>query len=128
MHNLIPYNQLAGEESFDPDNDLIADYYECLVECDESQSVCKRICKEVLIQVQSLTVVRLRIKCYHTHIHLKVIYSQKLKDKETLDKIRQGFYTMCMDNLITEVGFLLLGGLVAAIPIYIMGMILKGNE
>ena len=49
MHNLIPYNQLAGEESFDPDNDLIADYYECLIECDESQSVCKRICKEVLI-------------------------------------------------------------------------------
>mgnify|MGYP004358529613 CR=1 FL=1 len=49
MHNLIPYNQLAGEETFDPDNDLIADYYECLIECDESQSECKRICKEVLI-------------------------------------------------------------------------------
>ena len=49
MHNLISYNQLAGEESFNPDNDLIADYYECLIECDDSQSVCKRICKEVLI-------------------------------------------------------------------------------
>jgi hypothetical protein len=49
MHNLISYNQLAGEETFDPDNDLIADYYECLIECDESQSVCKRICKEVLV-------------------------------------------------------------------------------
>ena len=34
---------------FNPDNDLIADYYQCLIECDESQSVCKRICKEVLV-------------------------------------------------------------------------------
>ena len=49
MHNLVSYNQLAGEGHFDPDNDLIADYYECLIECDESQSECKRICKEVLI-------------------------------------------------------------------------------
>ena len=53
MHNLIPFNQLAGskhpEETFDPHNDLIAEYYECLIECDESQSVCKRICKEVLV-------------------------------------------------------------------------------
>ena len=37
------------ESNFDPENDLIADYYECLIECDESQSVCKRICKEVLV-------------------------------------------------------------------------------
>ena len=50
MHNLISYNQLAGEETFDPDNDLLAEYYECLIDCDESQSVCKRICKEVLVQ------------------------------------------------------------------------------
>jgi hypothetical protein len=49
MHNLISYNQLAGEHNFDPDNDLISDYYQCLIECDESQSVCKRICKEVLV-------------------------------------------------------------------------------
>ncbi len=32
-----------------------------------------------------------------------------------------------VDNIITEVGFILLGGLVAAIPIYIVGLIL-GNE
>ncbi len=54
MHNLVSFNQLAGskhpEETFDPHNDLIAEYYECLIECDESQSVCKRICKEVLVQ------------------------------------------------------------------------------
>jgi len=53
MHNLVPFNQLAGskhpEDRFDPENDLIAEYYECLIECDESQSVCKRICKEVLV-------------------------------------------------------------------------------
>ena len=49
MHNLISYNQLAGED-FDPDNDVISEYYECLIECDESQSICKRICKEVLVQ------------------------------------------------------------------------------
>ena len=33
-----------------------------------------------------------------------------------------------IDNLITEVGFLLLGGLVAFIPIYILGLVLKGEE
>ena len=52
MHNLVPFNQLAGskhEQPLDSHNDLIAEYYECLIECDESQSVCKRICKEVLI-------------------------------------------------------------------------------
>ena len=49
MHNLVSYYQLAGEQHFNPENDLIADYYECLIECDESQSVCKRICKEVLV-------------------------------------------------------------------------------
>jgi len=48
MHNLISYNQLAGEKD-NPHNDLITEYYECLIECDESQHICKRICKEVLI-------------------------------------------------------------------------------
>ena len=48
MHNLIPLNQLNGYN--DEDNDLITDYYECLVECDDRQSECKRICKEVLIR------------------------------------------------------------------------------
>ena len=49
MHNLISHNHLAGEQTLSPNNDLIADYYECLIECDDSQSVCKRICKEALI-------------------------------------------------------------------------------
>ena len=60
MHNLIPFNQLAGWnesvshlgatlEEFNEQNELINDYYQCLIECDENQQVCKRICKEVLI-------------------------------------------------------------------------------
>ncbi|BCU95563.1 MAG: hypothetical protein CM15mV9_1770 [uncultured marine virus] len=47
MHNLISYNQLSG--SADSDNDLIAEYYECLIECSDDQATCKRICKEVLM-------------------------------------------------------------------------------
>ena len=53
MHNLISFNQLAGskhpEDTFDPHNDLITEYYECLIDCEHDQHVCKRICKEVLI-------------------------------------------------------------------------------
>ena len=33
-----------------------------------------------------------------------------------------------VDNIITEVGFILLGGAVAFIPIYILGLILKNGE
>ena len=54
MHNLISFNQLAGskhpEDTFDPHNDLITEYYECLIECNDDQSTCKRICKEVLMK------------------------------------------------------------------------------
>ena len=39
---------LAGS-SIDPHDDLITEYYECLIECDEDQHICKRICKEVLV-------------------------------------------------------------------------------
>ena len=48
MHNLISFNQLSGSYS-DPHDELIAEYYECLIECDEDQHTCNRICKEVLI-------------------------------------------------------------------------------
>ena len=48
MHNLIPYNQLAGED-FTSDNDSINEYYECLIDCEDDQHICKRICKEVLV-------------------------------------------------------------------------------
>ena len=33
-----------------------------------------------------------------------------------------------VDNIITEVGFILLGGAVALIPVYILGLVLKGEE
>jgi len=60
MHNLISFNQLADwnditqnlggtTEKSNEQNDIINDYYQCLIECDENQQVCKRICKEVLI-------------------------------------------------------------------------------
>ena len=53
MHNLISFNQLAGskhtEQRIDPHNDVINEYYECLIDCEDDQHVCKRICKEVLV-------------------------------------------------------------------------------
>ena len=49
MHNLISFNQLAGSKQDDSQNDLINEYYECLIECDDEQHICKRICKEVLV-------------------------------------------------------------------------------
>jgi len=50
MHNLISFNQLAGTKHMDdPHEDKIDEYYECLIDCEDDQHVCKRICKEVLI-------------------------------------------------------------------------------
>ena len=53
MHNLVSFNQLAdfkeikmSEESYD--TELINDYFNCLIECEDDQSSCKRICKEIL--------------------------------------------------------------------------------
>ena len=33
-----------------------------------------------------------------------------------------------LDNIITEVGFILLGGVVAVIPIYILSLVLRSAE
>ncbi len=50
MHNLISFNQLAGSKhTFDTENDKIADYYECIVECEADQYTCKRVCRDVLM-------------------------------------------------------------------------------
>ena len=46
MHNLISYNQLAGSKK-EPSNDLINEYYECLIESNDDQES-KRICKEII--------------------------------------------------------------------------------
>jgi hypothetical protein len=55
MHNLISYNQLAGWiklektiDEFTEQNELMNDYFNCLIECDENQQYCKRICREIL--------------------------------------------------------------------------------
>jgi hypothetical protein len=59
MHNLISHNQLAGwkqsvdrlEKTLDQTIDeshLLNDYYNCLIECDEDQGTCKRICRRIL--------------------------------------------------------------------------------
>jgi hypothetical protein len=55
MHNLISYNQLAGWgklektiDKFTEQNELMNDYFNCLIECDENQQTCKRICREML--------------------------------------------------------------------------------
>ena len=55
MHNLISQNQLAGWNDLEvSDNayeqtELVNDYFNCLIECEDEQSSCKRICKEILV-------------------------------------------------------------------------------
>ena len=47
MHILVSYNQLAG--SYEEEHDTrLTEYYECLIECEDDQASCKRICREVL--------------------------------------------------------------------------------
>jgi len=55
MHNLLSYNQLSEWKKFEQTVDMcnskdqaINDYFECLIECDDSQSSCKKICKRIL--------------------------------------------------------------------------------
>ncbi|MED5270367.1 MAG: hypothetical protein VYE26_02900 [Pseudomonadota bacterium] len=58
MHNIISQNRMANwnHHSYDTyvasqqtDDQMLDDYYECLIECEDNQSSCKRICKELLI-------------------------------------------------------------------------------
>ena len=53
MHDLVSYNQLAGwkpniteKEAIDTES-AINDYFQCLTECDDNASVCRRICSDV---------------------------------------------------------------------------------
>jgi len=56
MHNLLSYNQLAEWNHFEPsyvsdaqdEFDKINDYFDCLIECDEEHSTCKRVCRSIL--------------------------------------------------------------------------------
>ena len=56
MHSLMSQNQLAGwnshtetSQSFNEQDEKIDDYFACLIECDDDQSSCQRICKEILV-------------------------------------------------------------------------------
>ena len=56
MHNRISYNQLAGwlntEQHLDnsiEQTEMVNDYFDCLIECDDDHSSCKRICKSILM-------------------------------------------------------------------------------
>ncbi len=55
MHNRISFNQLAGwinlDESLDSSieqTEMVNDYFNCLIECDDDQASCKRYCKTLL--------------------------------------------------------------------------------
>ncbi len=55
MHNIIAREQLTEWRHFEDTIDdleselqMINDYYECLIECDEDQATCKRICRRLL--------------------------------------------------------------------------------
>ena len=52
MHNLVSFNQLAywneSINDFDDDHDsLVADYFQCLTECDDDTQTCQRLCRGV---------------------------------------------------------------------------------
>jgi hypothetical protein len=53
MHNLMSFNQLASWKEIEmsqeaEDKELVNDYFDCLIECEDDQSSCKRVCKEIL--------------------------------------------------------------------------------
>ena len=55
MHNLISYNQLASwnhlEKTIDryvEQDEIINDYYQCIIECKDNQRECKRVCRSIL--------------------------------------------------------------------------------
>ena len=53
MYNLMSFNQLASwkeiEMSQSDDTELVNDYFNCLIECEDDQSSCKTICKDILM-------------------------------------------------------------------------------
>ncbi len=57
MHNRISRNQLAewvhidiGLDKCNEELDLVNDYFDCMIECEEDQGTCKRICRILLEQ------------------------------------------------------------------------------
>ena len=51
MNTIMSRNQMAEWNLHveDDQEERVNDYYECLIECEDDQSSCKRICKEVLL-------------------------------------------------------------------------------
>jgi hypothetical protein len=53
MHNLMSFNQLASwkdiKMSQEGEGELVNDYFNCLIECEDDQSTCKTICKDILM-------------------------------------------------------------------------------
>ena len=53
MHNLMSFNQLASWKEIEKlksnDKELVNDYFNCLIECEDDQSSCKTICKDILM-------------------------------------------------------------------------------
>jgi hypothetical protein len=56
MHNILSRSQLNEWHHFqhtvdnlDSDLNRINDYYECLIECEDTTPACKRVCKRVLM-------------------------------------------------------------------------------
>ena len=53
MHNLISFNELAFWHEFEDEtkedmNRAIADYFECLTECNDDTQTCRRVCRSIL--------------------------------------------------------------------------------
>jgi len=59
MHNIISRNILSewgrleksveSLEGTETQMEKINDYFECIIECEDGASACKRICKEILV-------------------------------------------------------------------------------
>ena len=49
-HNqLADWNHLGMSDNATEQSDLVNAYFNCLIECEDDQSSCKRICKEMLV-------------------------------------------------------------------------------
>ena len=48
QHNLVSLNELSGSYKDPHNSEMLSEYYECLIECNDDQHTCKRICREVL--------------------------------------------------------------------------------
>jgi len=49
-HNqLAAWNNLEESDNAKEQSDLVNDYFDCLIECEDDHSSCKRVCKEMLV-------------------------------------------------------------------------------